>query len=56
MREGAYIYLFSQVGVDAPVAVSMSLAFYGIRLVGGLIGGIIYALGARTYLGERKAA
>jgi len=52
VREGVYVYLFSQVGVDAPISVSMSLAFYGLRLVGGIIGGLIYALGARTYLGR----
>lgn len=54
VREGAYVYLFSQVGVEAPVSISMSLAFYGLRLVGGLVGGVIYALGARTYLGQRE--
>lgn len=55
IREGAYVYLFSQVGVDAATSVAMSLAFYALRLVGGLIGGVIYALGAGTYLGERKS-
>jgi len=54
VREGAYVYLFSQVGVEAPTAVSMSLAFYGLRLVGGVIGGVIYALGTRTYLGRKE--
>ena len=54
VREAAYVYLFSQVGVDAPTAISMSLAFYGFRLVGGLIGGAIYALGTRTYLGRKE--
>ena len=52
VREGAYVYLFSQVGVEAPVAISMSLTFYGLRLVGGVLGGIIYALGAKTYLAQ----
>jgi uncharacterized membrane protein YbhN (UPF0104 family) len=56
VREGAYVYLFSQVGVEALSAVSMSLGFYGLRLIGGLIGGVIYALGSRTYLGEGKVA
>ena len=54
VREGAYVYLFSQVGVEAPTAISMSLAFYGLRLVGGIIGGVIYALGTLTYLGRAE--
>jgi uncharacterized membrane protein YbhN (UPF0104 family) len=54
VREGAYVYLFSQVGVEAPLALSMSLAFYVIRVIGGIIGGIVYGLGSRTYLGKPK--
>lgn len=43
MREGAYIYLFTQVGVAEEVALGMSLLVYAIgNLSLGLIGGVIY--------------
>ncbi len=44
VREGAYVLLFSQAGVAAPLALAMSLAFYVLNIATGLIGGIIYAL------------
>lgn len=42
LREGAYIVLFGQAGVAAPVALAMSLAFYGLNVVTGLVGGGLY--------------
>lgn len=39
VREGVYQILFTSVGVAASAAVAMSLAFYGLRLFVGLIGG-----------------
>ena len=54
VREGAYVYLFSQVGVEGPSAISMSLTFNGLRLIGGALGGILYALGARRYMPQGK--
>lgn len=44
VRESAYVLLFSQAGVGAPLALAMSLAFYVLNVVTGLIGGVIYAL------------
>lgn len=43
VREGGYSLLFGQVGVPQTVAVSMSLAFYLINVLAGLIGGVLYA-------------
>jgi len=45
VREVSYVYLFSQVGVPAPLCISMSLVFYAFRLCGGVIGGVLYTLG-----------
>jgi uncharacterized protein (TIRG00374 family) len=43
VREGGYTALFGQVGVPQAVALSMSLAFYLITVLSGLIGGALYA-------------
>lgn len=43
VREGAYILLFGQAGVAAPLALAMSLGFFALNVVTGLIGGVIYA-------------
>jgi uncharacterized protein (TIRG00374 family) len=42
VREGAYVVLFGQAGVAAPVALAMSLAFYGLNVITGLVGGALY--------------
>ncbi len=44
VREGVYLFLFVPVGVAPETAVAMSLAFYFLRVVTGLIGGLLYAL------------
>ena len=44
VREGAYVLLFGQAGVAAPLALAMSLAFYALNIVTGLVGGVIYAV------------
>jgi len=43
VREGGFTALFGQVGVPQAVAFSMSLAFYLINVLSGLIGGVLYA-------------
>ncbi len=43
VREWGYLTLFGQVGVPGVVALSMSLAFYLINVLSGLIGGVLYA-------------
>jgi len=45
-REGAYVLLFGRAGVSEPVAIAMSLTFYLINVITGLIGGALYALNA----------
>jgi glycosyltransferase 2 family protein len=51
VREGAYVFLFTQAGVAQEVALSLSLMVYVIGTVGpGVIGGVIYLLrGTRSY-------
>jgi uncharacterized protein (TIRG00374 family) len=44
VREGGYVYLFSQAGVAAPLALTMSLVIAAFNLIIGFIGGILYAL------------
>jgi len=47
VREGAYVLLFAQAGVPATLALAISLAFYALNVVTGLIGGVMYALGVK---------
>jgi uncharacterized protein (TIRG00374 family) len=51
VREGAYVFLFTQAGMPRETALSISLLVYVISIfTPGLIGGIIYVLkGARDY-------
>ncbi len=51
VREGAYVFLFTQAGMPRETALSLSLLVYAISIfTPGLIGGIIYVLkGARDY-------
>ena len=50
LREGGYVLLFGQAGVAADQAVAMSLLFYALNLVTGLVGGALYLWqGARGY-------
>ncbi|MEW6734905.1 MAG: lysylphosphatidylglycerol synthase transmembrane domain-containing protein [Acidobacteriota bacterium] len=43
-REGAYVFLFGQVGVNKATALAMSLGFYGLNIVMALIGGLLLVL------------
>ena len=54
VREGAYVFLFTQAGMPRETALSLSLLVYVISIFApGLIGGIIYVLkGARDYAAE----
>ena len=45
VREGAYQALFGTVGVAGEQAVAMSLMYYVLRVVTGLIGGLLYLIG-----------
>lgn len=44
LREGAYIFFFSRLGAADEVAISLSLLAFGLTLIQGIIGGIIFAL------------
>jgi uncharacterized protein (TIRG00374 family) len=54
VREGAYVFLFTQAGMPRETALSLSLLVYVISIfTPGLIGGIIYVLkGAQDYAAE----
>jgi glycosyltransferase 2 family protein len=54
VREGLYVTLFGQLGVDPARAVALSLATYSLDILTGLVGGVIY-FGAGL-LGLRAAA
>lgn len=54
VREGAYIYLFSRVGVPPSLALVISLSIYGVTVATGLIGALIYAVeGYKGMRGKR---
>ncbi len=54
VREGAYIYLFSRVGVPSSSALAISLSIYAVTVATGLIGALIYAVeGYRGMRGEK---
>ncbi len=43
-REAAAVYLFAKVGVEPGIAVSISLMNYLLMIIGGLLGGLLYAV------------
>ncbi len=45
-REGAYVLMFGSAGVSEPIAFAMSLSFYIIEVLTGLIGAGLYAVNA----------
>lgn len=45
VREGAFQVLFGSVGVGEAQAVAMSLMYYIVRVVTGLLGGLVYLIG-----------
>jgi len=51
VREGAYVFLFTQAGMPRETALSLSLLVYVVSIFApGLIGGVVYVLkGARDY-------
>ena len=60
VREGLYVTLFGQLGVDPPLAVALSLGSYSLDILCGLVGGVIYfgagVLGLRTRPVEKTEA
>jgi uncharacterized protein (TIRG00374 family) len=56
VREGAYVFLFTQAGMPRETALSLSLLVYIISIFApGLIGGVVYVLkGARDYAAEER--
>ncbi len=57
VREGAFVYLFTQAGVAGPRALGMGLGFYAVDLITGLLGGLLYLVqGLRGYQSMRPAS
>jgi uncharacterized protein (TIRG00374 family) len=56
VREGAYVFLFTQAGMPRETALSLSLLVYVVSIfTPGLIGGVIYVLkGAKDYATEEE--
>ncbi|MEA3345648.1 MAG: lysylphosphatidylglycerol synthase transmembrane domain-containing protein [Chloroflexota bacterium] len=53
VRETAFVLLFGQAGVEQPKALALSLAFYGLTIATGLVGGALYGLeGIRGLVGS----
>jgi hypothetical protein len=50
VREGIYILLFGQVGVNETQAVALSLSAYSIDFAAGVLGGVIYFIAGLTGL------
>jgi len=51
-REGAYVLLFGSAGVPQHVAVAMSLGFYLVNVLTGVIGAVLYAIAAVRGMGK----
>ena len=56
VREGIYIGLFGQVGVNQAQATALSLGSYGLDFASGVLGGIIYLASGLLGLRRRPAA
>ncbi|MBL8058920.1 MAG: flippase-like domain-containing protein [Anaerolineales bacterium] len=55
VREGVVVALLGQAGVGAPEALALSLAWYGLDMLDGLYGGLIYFLTGALGLRPRPA-
>lgn len=56
IREGGYVFLFTQAGVSQSQAISMSLGFGAVIIIAGLIGGLLYLANNLLSLGARQEA
>lgn len=54
-REGAYVLLFGAAGVPDHLAIAMSLAFYLVNVLTGIIGAVLYAGAALPGLAPRSS-
>jgi hypothetical protein len=43
VREGGYVHFLRPLGVAAPVAVTIGLLWFALTLLGGLVGGAVFA-------------
>jgi uncharacterized protein (TIRG00374 family) len=55
VREGAFAFFFGQVGVSSDEAVALGLLFYSLRVLTGLVGGLIFLrMSVGAYLRKRR--
>jgi len=54
VREGAFIFFFKKVGVPPYEAVSIALVAFGLYLIWGLIGGVVYAMRNPQKMSHKK--
>ncbi|MHB9032640.1 MAG: lysylphosphatidylglycerol synthase transmembrane domain-containing protein [Anaerolineae bacterium] len=54
VREGGYVVLFAQAGVASAEALAMSLLFYGLNVLTGLIGGILYLIQSIRMINHKR--
>ncbi len=48
VREGGYLYFLTRINVDDSIAVTMSLLAFGVTMVGGLVGGLVFLASGAT--------
>src|SRR2546430_14703467 len=48
VREGGYLYFLTRINVDDSIAVTMSLLAFGVTVVGGLVGGLVFLASGAT--------
>jgi len=48
VREGGYLYFLTRIDVDDSIAVTMSVLAFGVTVVGGLLGGLVFLASGAT--------
>jgi uncharacterized membrane protein YbhN (UPF0104 family) len=44
VREGGYLYFLTRIDVDDSIAVTVGLLWFGLTVIGGLVGGVLFFL------------
>ena len=48
VREGGYLYFLTRIDIDDSIAVTLSLLAFGVTVVGGLLGGVVFLVSGAT--------
>jgi hypothetical protein len=54
VREGGYLYFLTRLDVDDSIAVTVSLLWFGLTLVGGILGGLVFLASGATLPALRR--